>query len=104
MGAANKAWNSAWCFFYTGLRKPRPDQSSAGLISLDAVWLWSKCRLAFVRIDESFSPIALSTYIDARTQSKGFRLDHYNRATWGISWHIFLIWHCIPGNRTHRAK
>jgi hypothetical protein len=61
-------------------------------------------RLAFVRIDESFSPIALSTYIDARTQSKGFRLDHYNRATWGISWHIFLIWHCIPGNRTHRAK
>jgi hypothetical protein len=49
MGAANKAWNSAWCFFYTGLRKPRPDQSSAGLISLDAVWLWSKCRPAFVK-------------------------------------------------------
>jgi hypothetical protein len=68
-----------------GLRNQRPAQTAAAqTLQVDSVWISSGFgqtrRLAFVRIDESFSPIALSTYIDARMQSKGFRPQRYVRA------------------------
>jgi hypothetical protein len=65
----------------------------------------SECHPALIKIDTGFSPVALSTYIEAMIRLKKVSACNITIVQLReFPERIFLIWHRIPGGRMRRMK